>query len=187
VRNVINFISDNAYVAPSAKVWHFAVVLDGAFIGPDASIGSHCEIGRSAHVGAGSRIGNGVFLPPAAFIENNVFVGPGVVFTDDKHPRAGNTDYRMQPPYVEDGASIGAGAVILPGVRIGKRAVIGAGAVVTKDVPAGATVVGVPARPQAAILSGDANPSTDSAASGAAPGVQDDHDAAGSAVGSVHG
>ena len=80
-------------------------------------------------------------------IEDNVFIGHGVIFTNDRHPRAGNGDPTVEKTIVERGASIGSGAVILPGVTIGSGALVGAGSVVTKDVPPGCTVVGNPAHP----------------------------------------
>ncbi len=141
-----SFIDPSARVADTAKVWHFAVILAGVRVGEDASIGSHSEVGRGSVVGERTRIGKGVFLPPNSNVGDDVFIGPGTVFTDDKYPRAGNKDYNAQPPQIEDGASIGAGCVILPGIRIGKRAVIGAGSVVTSDVAAFTMVYGEPAR-----------------------------------------
>ena len=93
-----------------------------------------------------------MFLPSDSQIGCNVFIGPGVTFTDDRPPvvsLAAPSQYHAEPPIVEDFASIGAGAVILPGVRIGARARIGAGAVVTKDVPAETHVRGEPARMRA--------------------------------------
>jgi len=147
-----NFISTKCQIAPSASlgkgvsIWQFASVLQSVTIGNNVSIGSCAEIGRGSKIGNDTRIGHGVFLPPDSQIGNNVFIGPSATFTDDKHPRAGNAEYDAQPPVVEDHASIGAGAVILPGVRIGYGAMIGAGAIVTRDVPAQSVVYGSPAR-----------------------------------------
>lgn len=139
-------IGHTARVNMTSAVWHFAVIGDGAVIEGDCSIGSHAEIGRGSIIGAGSRVGKGSFLPSRSEIGKRVFIGPNVTFCDDKRPRAGNPGYKAEPPIVEDDASIGAGAVILPGVRIGKGALVGAGAVVTKDVPEGSVVLGNPAR-----------------------------------------
>lgn len=86
-----------------------------------------------------------VFIPTGVTIEDNVFVAPGVIFTNDKHPRVSGK-WKLLPIKVKEGASIGAGAVILPGITIGKKAIIGAGSVVTKDVPDNAIVAGNPAR-----------------------------------------
>jgi acetyltransferase-like isoleucine patch superfamily enzyme len=123
-------------------------------IGQDCSIGHCAEIGRGSKIGHDTRISHGVFLPPNSIIGNGVFLGPSCIFTDDKFPRAGNADYHAQPPIVEDGASVGAGAVILPGVRIGAGATVGAGAIVTKSVPAGAIVRCEPARERASQRNG---------------------------------
>lgn len=139
-------IGPNAYVNVYADVWHFSVVLDNAHICYGCSIGSHVEIGKGSHIGTKSRIGKGSFLPANSRVGERVFIGPNVTFCDDKRPVVGNKQYTAQPPVVEDDASIGAGAVILPGVRIGKGALVGAGAVVTKDVPPGSVVMGNPAR-----------------------------------------
>jgi acetyltransferase-like isoleucine patch superfamily enzyme len=109
------------------------------------SIGANAEIGKHSLIGENSRIGHGVFLPARTIVEPNVFIGPNVTCTDDRYPRANNHDYDALPPHICEGAAIGAGAVLLPGVRIGAGALIGAGAVVTKDVSAGAVVTGCPA------------------------------------------
>lgn len=142
----MNFIDLTAIVHPTAKVWHFAVVLADVIIGPRVSIGSSAEIGRGTTIGEDSRIGSHVFLPSKTTVGKNVFIGPGVVATDDRFPRVNNPDYIAMPPIFEDGCSVGAGAVILPGVRIGAGAIVGAGAVVTKDVPARTVIRGDPAR-----------------------------------------
>jgi UDP-2-acetamido-3-amino-2,3-dideoxy-glucuronate N-acetyltransferase len=141
-------IHETARFGSGCAVWHFAVVLQDVVVGDYVSLGSHCEIGRGSVIGDRARIGKGVFLPPKSQIGAEVFIGPGVTFTDDKHPRVSlaSGHYTAEPPIVEDFASIGAGAVICPGVRIGRRARIGAGAVVTRDVPAESHVRGEPAR-----------------------------------------
>ena len=128
------------------KIWAFAHVMDGVVIGDYCSIGGCAEIGRNCLIGEHTRIGYGVFIPNDSEIGDYCFIGPRVVFTDDKFPRVENKDYQALPPIVEDYASIGAGAVILPGITIGHHAMIGAGAVVTHDVEPYAVVVGNPAR-----------------------------------------
>jgi UDP-2-acetamido-3-amino-2,3-dideoxy-glucuronate N-acetyltransferase len=149
--NPINFIDKRAIIGEGTSVWHFSVILAGVMIGRDCSIGSHAEIGRGTLIGDNTRIGHGVFLPPNSQVGESVFIGPCVVFTDDKHPRVNEpgTDYNAQPPVIGDGAAIGAGAVILPGVKIGKQARIGAGAIVTRDVADFEHVRGEPARAKA--------------------------------------
>ncbi len=143
---MINFIDDTAKIGAGTKIWHFSVILQDVIIGENCSIGSHAEIGRGTVIGKGTRISALVFLPPHSQVGENVFIAPHVMFCDDKRPRAGNAEYLAQPPRILDGASVGAGSVILPGVTIGRGAMVGAGSVVTKDVPDGAVVRGEPAR-----------------------------------------
>lgn len=145
---MINYIDSSAVLGYNTKVWHFAVVLADVRTGDDVSIGSGSEIGRGSFVGARSRISAHVFLPSNSAIGSDVFIGPGVTFTDDRYPRANNTSYKALPPVIEDSASIGAGSVILPGVIIGRGAMVGAGSVVTKHVPAGCTIYGPAAGPR---------------------------------------
>ena len=97
-------------------------------------------------IGEGSRLQHGVFLPNGSRLGRNVFIGPNATFTDDRHPRVGNKYYIAEPPCLLDECSVGAGAVILPGVTIGKGAMIGAGCVVTHNVPDHAVVVGNPSK-----------------------------------------
>jgi UDP-2-acetamido-3-amino-2,3-dideoxy-glucuronate N-acetyltransferase len=128
--------------------------LYGCRIGDGTKIGTFVEIQRGAVVGRGCKISSHSFVCDGVTIGDRVFVGHGVVFVNDKHPRAADEsgalltedDWELLPVTVGDGASIGSGAVILGGVSIGRDAVIGAGAVVTRDVDDGETVTGVPAR-----------------------------------------
>lgn len=142
----INYISPSAQIGEDTKVWHFAVILNDVIIGKSCSIGSNTEIGRGSTIGEGSRISHGVFLPAHSKIGKEVFIGPGVIFTDDRFPRVNNPEYDAQPPIVEDYAAIGAGAVILPGIRIKRYAIVGAGAVITEDVPESTIIRGEPSR-----------------------------------------
>lgn len=145
-------------IAPDVKlgrdvVIHNFVNLYGCEIGAGTKIGSFVEIQKNARVGCYCKISSHSFICEAVTIEDEVFVGHGVTFINDKVPRATTGEGRLQtdddwkpvPTIVKRGASIGSGATILCGVTIGERAIVGAGAVVTKDVPAGATVFGNPA------------------------------------------
>lgn len=140
------FVDPSCCLSDDATVWHFAVVLADVTVSRNTVIGSRVEVGRGSFIGQDSRIGSGTFLPANSTIGSRVFVGPNVTFTDDRHPVAGNSGYHAEPPVVENDVSIGAGAVILPGVHIGAGARIGAGAIVTRDVPPGALVRSEPAR-----------------------------------------
>ena len=145
--NAFNFIDSSAVIGEGTTVWHFSVILADVVIGNHCNIGSRVEIGRGTTIGNFVRISSGVFLPSNSIIEDEVFIAPNCTFTDDRHPRAGNTQtYHAEPPHLERGCSIGAGSVVLPGVRIGAGAMIGAGSVVTRDVAAHEHVRGEPAR-----------------------------------------
>jgi UDP-2-acetamido-3-amino-2,3-dideoxy-glucuronate N-acetyltransferase len=119
--------------------------LYGCRIGDRTRIGPFVEIQRGAVVGADCKIQSHTFICDGVTIEDDVFVGHGVMFVNDNQPRAAG-EWELLPTVVERGASIGSGAVVLGGLRIGAGALVGAGAVVTRDVAPGATVAGVPAR-----------------------------------------
>jgi acetyltransferase-like isoleucine patch superfamily enzyme len=128
--------------------------LYGCRIGDGTRVGTFVEIQRGAVIGARCKIQSHTFVCDGVTIGDGVFVGHGVMFVNDKSPRATNEggelaveeDWTLLPVTVGDGASIGSGAIVLGGVTIGAGALVGAGAVVTRDVPAGAVVAGVPAR-----------------------------------------
>jgi acetyltransferase-like isoleucine patch superfamily enzyme len=129
------------------------VNLYGCTVGADTSIGAFVEIQKNASVGARCKISSHSFICEGVTIEDEVFVGHGVMFINDRYPRATldgrkqtGADWSVIPTTVRRGASIGSGATIMCGVTIGAGAMIGAGAVVMSDVPDGATAAGVPSR-----------------------------------------
>ena len=131
--------------------------LYGCTIGDGTRIGTFVEVQRGAVIGARCKIQSHTFICDGVTIEDEVFVGHGVMFVNDKRPRATadgelqtEDDWELLETVVERGASLGSGATVLGGVRIGAGALVGAGAVVTRDVPAETTVAGVPARARAA-------------------------------------
>ena len=131
-------------IGARTKVWHGAQIRSGAIIGEDCVIGKDVYIDAGVIIGDRSKIQNGVSIYRGVILHDEVFVGPGAVFTNDKHPRAVGA-WEITPTVLHEGCSIGAGAVIMCGVAIGKRAMVGAGAVVTHDVEDDTTVVGNPA------------------------------------------
>jgi acetyltransferase-like isoleucine patch superfamily enzyme len=136
----------SSHIGAGTRVWQYVVVMAGAQIGQGCNLSSHVFVESGALIGDRVTVKSGVQVWNGVELQDDVFVGPNATFTNDLHPRSGNPDFELLPTVVERGASIGAGAVILPGLRIGAGAMVGAGAVVTRDVPAGATVVGNPAR-----------------------------------------
>jgi acetyltransferase-like isoleucine patch superfamily enzyme len=142
--------------------------LYGCRIGDETRIGTFVEVQRGAAIGARCKIQSHTFICDGVTIGDEVFVGHGVMFVNDKRPAATATggalqtedDWTLLPTVVEDGASIGTGAVVLGGVTIGAGALVGAGAVVTRDVEPGATVAGVPARAKFAVAENGLDRST---------------------------
>jgi len=128
--------------------------LYGCEIGDRTRIGTFVEIQAGARIGADCKIQSHSFICDGVTIGDRVFIGHGVMFINDRRPRAtneggtlqGSADWELQPTEIASGASIGSGAVVLGGIRVGEDALVGAGAVVTRDVPAAATVVGNPGR-----------------------------------------
>ncbi|HOD81237.1 MAG: dTDP-3-amino-3,6-dideoxy-alpha-D-galactopyranose 3-N-acetyltransferase [Planctomycetes bacterium ADurb.Bin126] len=149
-------IAPDVKLGRNTRVFCFAN-LYGCTVGDDTKIGAFVEIQKNAHIGSRCKISSHTFICEGVTIEDECFVGHGVMFTNDKFPRATATggalqteaDWTVIPTRICRGASIGSGAVIICGVTIGEGAMIGAGAVVTRDVPPGATVAGVPARAMA--------------------------------------
>ncbi|MCK1741528.1 N-acetyltransferase [Bradyrhizobium sp. 139] len=152
-------ITSDVKLGRDVRIFHPDLVnLYGCVVGDESRIGTFVEIQAGAKIGARCKISSHSFICEGVTIEDEVFVGHGVMFTNDKFPKATTSDGRpqqasdwtLQRTRVGRGASIGSNATILCGVTIGEGASVGAGAVVTKDVPPGATVAGVPAR----VLSG---------------------------------
>lgn len=148
-------ITKDVKLGSRVMIFHPDLVnLYGCAIGDDTKIGTFVEIQMGAKIGARCKISSHTFICEGVTIEDEVFIGHGVMFTNDKYPRATTADGRLQgpadwavaPTRVGAGASIGSNATILCGITIGAGAIVGAGAVVTRDVPAGAVVAGVPAR-----------------------------------------
>lgn len=133
-------------IGKDTLIWQFVVILPKAIIGSNCNINAHCFIENEVIVGDNVTLKCGVFLWDGITIGNNVFIGPNVTFTNDKYPRSKQYPAEYQKTIIEDGASLGAGCVILGGLTIGKKSMIGAGSVVTKSIPANQLWVGNPAR-----------------------------------------
>ncbi len=125
---------------------HGVLIREANVIGSRVSIGSHCMVEHHVRMGDGVRLHSGVFVPEYSVLEDECWLGPGVILTNARYPRSRGAKASLQGPRVRRGAKIGAGAVLLPGVEVGADAVVGAGAVVVRDVPPRAVVVGNPAR-----------------------------------------
>lgn len=144
-----SYIDDNVTIGEGTKVWHFSHIQTGSVIGKNCSIGQNVNIAHNVKIGNNVKIQNNVSVYEGVELEDYVFCGPSMVFTNIKLPRSEfpqkGSEYYLKT-LVKKSASIGANATIVCGVTIGEYAVIGAGAVVTKDVPPYALVVGNPAR-----------------------------------------
>lgn len=133
-------------IGDKTNIWQYVVILAGAKIGVECNICAQVLIEGDVVIGDRVTVKSGVQLWDGLRIGNDVFIGPNATFTNDRFPRSKVQPGVFAQTVIEDGASIGAGAVILPGVRVGARAMVGAGAVVTRDVMAGTLVLGNPAR-----------------------------------------
>ena len=139
-------VSKEATIGKGTMIWHPDLVnlIGDCVIGNDCNIGAFVEIGPGVIIGNWVKIGAHCFIPTGVTIEDDCFIGPATVFTNDKYPPGDKRNWGKI--WVRRGAAIGAGCIILPSVTIGEDALVGAGSVVTKDVPAGWKVVGNPAR-----------------------------------------
>jgi UDP-2-acetamido-3-amino-2,3-dideoxy-glucuronate N-acetyltransferase len=141
------YVDDGAQIGAGTKVWHFCHVLGGAVIGERCSLGQNVVVMNGTRIGTNVKIQNNVSIYEGVELEDDVFCGPSMVFTNVMNPRSHvsrKNEYRRT--LVKRGASIGANATIVCGSTLGEYAFVGAGAVVSKDVPAFALMVGVPAR-----------------------------------------
>ncbi|MFN8457495.1 MAG: acyltransferase [Anaerolineae bacterium] len=147
-------VSPEAIIGEGTRIWHQAQIRPGARIGGECIIGKGVYIDFDVVIGNRCKLQNGVFVYHGATLEDGVFLGPGVMLLNDKNPRAvtptgdlkTDADWQVSPTHIGYGAGIGGGAVILPGVSVGKWAIVGSGAVVTRNVPDYGLVYGNPAR-----------------------------------------
>ncbi|HKO63039.1 MAG TPA: acyltransferase [Pyrinomonadaceae bacterium] len=148
-------IADDVVLGKDVRIFQPELVnLYGCHIGDESKVGAFVEIQKNASVGARCKISSHTFICEGVTIEDEVFIGHGVMFTNDRHPQAVNEDGTLQteadwvvvPTHVKSRAAIGSNATIIAGVKIGASSLVGAGAVVTVDVPDYAVVAGVPAR-----------------------------------------
>jgi acetyltransferase-like isoleucine patch superfamily enzyme len=151
--STFNCIADDVKLGKNVRLSKF-INLYGCEIGDETKIGAFVEIQKNARIGRRCKISSHTFICEGVTIEDNVFIGHGVMFTNDIYPRAtsldgqlqSEADWKVEKTVVKQGASIGTGATILPKTCIGENAIVGAGSVVTKDVPANAVIAGNPAR-----------------------------------------
>ena len=139
-------VEPGAIIGTGTRIWHHCHIRSGAIIGVDCILGKNVYVDQGAVIGARVKIQNNVSVYVGVTIEDDTFVGPSVVFTNDLHPRAGSGHWNVAPTLVRRGASIGANASIICGVEIGEWSLIGAGSVVTHSVEPNETVAGNPAK-----------------------------------------
>lgn len=140
-------VDEGAIIGKGSKIWHFCHIMKGASLGEGCKLGQNVFVGDGVHLGNNVKIQNNVSVYAGVTCEDDVFLGPSMVFTNVRNPRSAIVRQgQYSETYLERGVSIGANATIVCGVRLGAFCFIGAGAVVTQDVPAYALLVGNPAR-----------------------------------------
>lgn len=149
-------VSSDAYIGEVTKIWVNVQVREQAKIGKNCILSKDVYIDKAVCIGDNCKIQNSVSIYQGVTVEDDVFVGPNTSFTNDKVPRAFNSDWKITPTTVKRGSSIGANATIVCGVVIGEYAMVAAGSVVTKDITPYSLVVGNPAR-QVAVIDRDGN------------------------------
>lgn len=128
-------------IGENTNIWQFCVILKNAQIGANCNICSHVFIENDVKIGNNVTIKNGVQIWDGIEIEDNVFIGPNVTFCNDRYPKSGNKNFKLEKIIIKKGASIGANSTILPGVTIGENAMIAAGSIVTKNVEKNTTLI----------------------------------------------
>ena len=142
-----SFVDDNVSIGDNTKVWHFSHVLSGSTIGENCSFGQNCVVGPNVNIGNGVKVQNNISIYEGVEVEDDVFLGPSMVFTNVINPRAFIVRREeFKKILLKKGCSIGANATVVCGVTIGEYALIGSGAVINKDVKPYALMVGVPAK-----------------------------------------
>lgn len=140
---IINYIGNNVKIGRNVKIWHFTYIGDDVKIGDNVSIGSLTHIDYKVEIGDNCRIQGSVYVPPFTIIKNDVFLGPGIIITNDPYPPS----KKLSKTIIEEGAIIGAGSILKAGIRIGRNSVVAMGSLVTKDVLQDTVVMGNPAKP----------------------------------------
>ncbi len=128
-------------IGENTNIWQFCVILKNAQIGSNCNICSHVFIENDVKIGNNVTIKNGVQIWDGIEIEDNVFIGPNVTFCNDRYPKSGNKNFKLEKIIIKKGASIGANSTVLPGVTIGENAMIAAGSIVTKNVEKNTTLI----------------------------------------------
>ena len=141
-------VEEGAMIGKSAKIWHFCHLMPNCEIGEGCNLGQNVFVGRGVKLGKNVKVQNNVSIYSGVICEDDVFLGPSMVFTNIKNPRSAVVRKgQYETTYLEKGVTVGANATIVCGIRLGKYAFIGAGTVVTKDVPAYALIIGNPGQP----------------------------------------